>query len=152
RAIPLSIGAVLLVVGAVVAGWWIGRRSTPIDPAWQRFSQLTDQAGEETDPVISPDGLSIAYASRARGSWDVYVQRIGGGNPILVAGDPRRDERSPAFSPDGTMIAFHEADSDGGIFVVGATGESVRRVTDAGFHPAWSPDGKTIVYGSEAVL
>ncbi len=40
---------------------------------------------------------------------------------------------------------------DGGIFVAGATGESVRRVTDNGFDPAWSPDGKQIAFATEEI-
>src|SRR5439155_22388507 len=33
----------------------------------------------------------------------------------------------------------------GGIFLMGATGESVKRLTDFGYNPAWSPDGREIV-------
>ena len=65
--------------------------------------------------------------------------------------DPKRNEGGPAYSPDGTLIAFHESDEDGGIFIAGATGESVRRVTDVGFDPAWSHDGKKIAYSTEEV-
>lgn len=144
----------LAILGIVAAGgfWWIGRRAPATDGPWQSFTQLTDLSGEEGAPAISPDGTSIAYASRARGSSDIYVQRIGGRNPIVVAGDPARDESAPAFSPNGQTLAFHEGDGDGGIFVAGSTGESARRLTDAGFHPAWSPDGKQIVYCSEGVV
>src|SRR5262249_857036 len=39
----------------------------------------------------------------------------------------------------------------GGIFVMGATGESVRRLTDVGYNPAWAPDGREIVYSSVSI-
>ncbi len=146
----LAAGGALAILAAAI-GWWTGHRAVPTDASWDHFTQLTDQAGAETWPVISPDGASIAYASRARGSWDIYLQRIGGRNAIVVAGDPERDETAPAFSPDGATIAFHESDADGGIFVAGATGESARRLTDFGFNPAWSPDGRRIAFSTEEV-
>ena len=137
---------------AIAAGaWWLGRRSSAAAPAWSEFTQLTDASGVETAPSISPDGGSFAYSSAARGSWDVYVQRVGGRNPVLIAGDPERDEVWPAFSPDGKQIAFSLSGGTGGIFVVGATGESVRRLTDFGSNPAWAPDGQHIVFSSEEV-
>jgi len=34
---------------------------------------------------------------------------------------------------------------------MGATGESVRRVADFGFNPAWSPDGKELVVATEGL-
>jgi Tol biopolymer transport system component/serine/threonine protein kinase len=145
---------VWLVFAAVTlgTGWWIANHRRSSGPLWTRFTQLTDEVGEETTPAISPDGTSIAYASRAAGSWDIYVRRIGGRNPTLVAGDPNRNESAPAWSPDGRFIAFHDAAANGGIFVVGASGESVRRITDRGFHPAWSPDGRSIAFCQELVV
>ncbi len=147
-----------------VAGWmtavtlgfavlWLATRpaSRVSNDRWTQFTQLTDAAGEEHAPVISPDGSSFAFVSRTRGSWDIYVQRVGGRNPIVVAGDAVRDEVWPRFSPDGRLIAFSEHDGDGGVFIVGATGESERRLTDFGGNPAWSPDGKQIVFASETV-
>jgi Tol biopolymer transport system component len=61
------------------------------------------------------------------------------------------DESEPAFSPDGEWIAFRSERDGGGIFIMGATGESVRRLTDAGHNPAWSPDGSEIAYATEGV-
>jgi Tol biopolymer transport system component len=76
---------------------------------------------------------------------------VGGRNPTnLTADSPARDE-APAFSPDGEQIAFRSERERGGIFVMGATGESVRRVTDFGFDPSWSPDGGELAVATEPV-
>jgi Tol biopolymer transport system component/DNA-binding winged helix-turn-helix (wHTH) protein len=112
------------------------------------FTQLTDQAGRETFPSLSPDGRSFAYTARHSGDWDIYLQRIGGKNPINLTKDCSRDDTQPAFSPDGEQIAFRCERKGGGIFIMGGTGESVRRLTDFGFNPAWSPDGKEIVFST----
>lgn len=112
------------------------------------FTQLTDQAGREIFPSLSPDGKSFAYAARPAGNWDIYVQRVGGKNPINVTKDCSVDDTQPAFSPDGEQIAFRCEREGGGIFVIGATGESVRRLTNFGHNPSWSPDGKEIVFGA----
>ena len=147
----LVAGLALLLIGAA-ASWWWGRPRIVTEARWDRFTQLTDLAGQETMPNISPDGGSFTFVSRSRGSWDVYVQRVGGRNPLLVAGDPARQEVWPRFSPDGRLIAFNESDIDGGIFLAGATGESERRLTDFGANPTWSPDGKQIAFASEDVV
>jgi Tol biopolymer transport system component len=143
-----------VAVLAGLMGWWVGQRTTAPGPVAQRFdqfTQLTDEAGDESMPRVSPDGASFAYGQQdASGFYDIYVQRVGGRQPIPVAADPQRDERWPAFSPDGKFIAFSLA--NGGIFITGATGESERRLTDTGFNPAWSPDGKQIVFATEGVV
>jgi Tol biopolymer transport system component len=120
-------------------------------PPFTTFVRVTELAGEETDPALSHDGSIVAYAAREDGSWNIYTQRVGGRNATAILNDPQRDERAPAFSPDGASIAFHEADIDGGIFIAGATGESVRRVTEFGFHPAWSPDGGRLAFTTEEI-
>jgi Tol biopolymer transport system component len=137
------------VLGAVALAWWLGHQSSVTGSTWSQFTQLTDASGVETGPTISPDGTTIAYATDAGGSWDIYAQRVGGRNPVPVVADPNIDERWPAFSPDGKMIAFNHG--GGGIFIVGATGESVKRLSDFGAHPAWSPDGQRIVFSTEEV-
>ena len=56
------------------------------------------------------------------------------------------DERAPAWSPDGRLIAFVH---DRGIYVVNANGTDRHRVTsdaDDDDEPAWEPDGAWIAF------
>ena len=59
---------------------------------------------------------------------------------------------SPAWSPDGTQIAFHSnRDGNYEIYVMAADGSQPTRLTrnDASDrYPAWSPDGTQIAFGS----
>ncbi len=136
-----SLASVTLAAAGYVA--WKGLHAAPeVGP--RSFTQITDDAGQEVNPNLSPDGTSIVYSSRAAGHWDIYLLRVGGKNPVNLTKDSQFDESQPAFSPDGSRIAFRSERDGGGIFVMGATGESVRRLTDFCYFPAWSPDGKEI--------
>jgi serine/threonine-protein kinase len=95
RATTVSLGIAATLAIAALA-WWLGRRPATPEPAWSAFTQLTDAAGVETSPSLSPDGESFAYASDARGSWDIFVQRVGGRNPVVIAGDSIADDRTTA--------------------------------------------------------
>ncbi len=148
--LPWTIASIAALLAA--AALWLGRGSAPPETRWSHFTRITEAAGEETLPTISPDGGTVVYAARARSGWGLYSQRVGGRNPTAVVDDPERDERGAAFSPDGSWLAFHESSAVGGIFVAGATGESVRRLTAFGFDPAWSPDSRQVAFGSEEIV
>jgi len=113
------------------------------------FSRITQQPGVEYEPSLSPDGRHVAYVSDAEGEDDIYLLRVGGRNPVNLTKGSGATNRAPTFSPDGEQIAFSSDRDGGGIFVMGATGESARRLTDFGFNPAWSPDGERIVFATE---
>ena len=145
-------GAVLTFAAAI----WLARGkaptvSAPTTPVKATFTQLTQEAGEELFPSLSSDGNFVAYTSQATGNWDIYLLRIGGQRSINLTEGSEEDDSTPAFSPDGQQIAFRSDRSGGGIFVMGATGESVLRLTDFGYNPVWSPDGRRILFATERV-
>ncbi len=116
-----------------------------------RVSQATDVSGQELFPSLAPDGKTFAFVSRQRGNWDIYTQRVEGQNSTNLTGDSTWDDTQPAFSGDGGRIAFRSERDGGGIFLMGATGESVRKVTDFGYNPSWSPNGNQLVVASEGI-
>jgi Tol biopolymer transport system component len=139
---------------AVVASWilWnsevLRSRTVPVRAS---FAQITALPGVEQFPSLSPDGQWVAYAAAGSGDFDIYLQSTSGTMPICLTEDSTADDDQPAFSPDGQRIAFRSSREGGGIYVMGRTGEAVRRVTQGGFNPSWSPDGTMLVYAAERV-
>lgn len=142
--------AVLIVAAFSGAFYLLSlRRSSPQQPELHaRFSQLTAQPGVEWSPSLSPDGKWVIYSGEHEGNREIYLHSVSGQNPINLTKDPADDDQ-PAFSHDGERIAFRSSRDGGGIFVMGRTGEAVRKVSPTGFNPAWSPDSSQIVFTSE---
>jgi serine/threonine protein kinase/Tol biopolymer transport system component len=148
---PIAAGA-MVVVGAIAAAAVMQlrtRSSAPLAPPNGMHTRLTQTAGVEMYPSISPDGKWVVYTGGASGNADLYLQSTTGKTAINLTSDSPADDLMPAFSPDGEQIAFRSEREGGGIFVMGRTGESVRRLTAGGFYPAWFPDGRRIVYSTE---
>ena len=120
-------------------------------PLAAQFTQLTSAPGAEWFPSLSPDGQWIVYAGQQAGNRDIYLQSVSGQKAINLTEASLDDDDQAAFSPDGARIAFRSWRDGGGIYVMGRTGEAVRRISDRGFHPTWSPDGKQIAFTDENV-
>jgi len=96
-------------------------------------------------PALSRTRIVFVYAGDL---WS--TPREGGEAKRLTAG--AGIETNPAFSPDGSQIAFTgEYDGNVDVFVIPADGGVPRRLT---WHPApdvtlgWTPDGKRILFSS----
>jgi serine/threonine protein kinase/Tol biopolymer transport system component len=139
--VAVSALALLASLGTVI--WFATRPGS--GPRPQAFAQLTDNPGEELYPSIAADGKFFVYQSRASGKWEIYLKRVGRQNPISLTKDSAAEDTQPALSPDGELVAFRSERDGGGIFVMGATGDRVRRLTSFGYNPAWAPNGKEIV-------
>ena len=145
----------VIVVLAAVLGWRVlapGKSSTVASGLSSfRLSRLTEISGPERSPSLSPDGKMLLYDSAVGGNRDIYQLRVGGARAINLTADSPNDDHEAAWAPDGERIAFRSERDAGGLFLMGATGESVRRVTDFGFNPAWSPNGRRLAFGTESV-
>lgn len=95
-------------------------------------------------PALSSDGKQIAF------SWagDLWITRARGGQAKRITTHPAYDS-SPAFSPDGSRIAFtSNRTGQDQVFVMPVAGGIPRQVT---FHSEgsrvveWYPDGKSIL-------
>jgi Tol biopolymer transport system component len=149
--IAAAIVATAAVTYLLMRGGQDSRESQPA-PIQGSLTQLTSQPGPEWFPSLSPDGINLAYSSRETGNADIYLKRVGGERIINLTEDSSAEDLQPAYSPDGELIAFRSARDGGGIFLMGATGESVKRLTDFGYNPAWSPNGKEIAYATEVTF
>jgi TolB protein len=76
------------------------------------------------------------------GAGDIWVMNPDGTDPTQLTSSPETDV-FPAWSPDGTKIAFSRST---GIFVMNADGSDQHEVIASGSQPSWSPDGSRLTY------
>jgi serine/threonine protein kinase/Tol biopolymer transport system component len=151
RRVPYGAIAAVLAVAALGYALYRFGGTRAAAPRPRTFTQLTFTEGLDMFPTIAPDGKSIAYVSSESGNRDVYLQRVDGRMATSLTSDSSVDDSEPAFSPDGSQIAFRSERDGGGIFIMGVSGESVRRLSDFGHNPAWSPDGKRIAVSTVGI-
>ena len=104
------------------------------------------------------EGLIVFYSERD-GNAEIYVMNPDGSSQRRLT-ENDSDEFTPAWSPNGTQIAFQSDRDDPNpvrcfpdciwkIYLMNADGSDTRRLVDTGlddYFPDWSPDGKQIVF------
>ena len=151
------VGFAAAILALILSGayWWFGLKAKGTGADWPNwkdstFIELTENQGIKTHPALSPDGQWVVYARRINDKFDLIRQRVGGSKQTNLTEGSEGNNLEPAFSPDGTQIAFRAERNGGGIYVMGSTGENARLVVPDGHNPAWSPGGDEIAYGTQS--
>jgi TolB protein len=112
-------------------------------------------------PAWSPDNQVIAYTSwrpSTAGNFgvfqDIILSYIQVGQRTTPAnGSPDRQNYLPAWSPDGTRLAFtSNRDGNPEIYVMNKDGSGLRRMTNSptiDVSPTWSPTGNQLAWVSD---
>jgi Tol biopolymer transport system component/DNA-binding winged helix-turn-helix (wHTH) protein len=154
-----------LLVAAVLAGFHFfgnGRARANADTAYPSFVKaarpIVTVPGLVRYPALSPDGRQIAFTweSAAQPRDDLYVQLIGGDQPLRLTHNTSGYICCAAWSPDGQQIAYGHCDDHGGaVFVIPALGGVERKITEvvclfgqAGW-PRWTADGESLVLADQ---
>jgi TolB protein len=117
------------------------------------ISRLTNNAWDDIDPAISPDGAQLAFSSRRNGYWDIYIWNLRE-NTLTRITDTPEYEGAPCWSPDGLWLAYETyAAGNLDIYIQSLSdlnSAPLQLTDDPGqdFAPAWSPEGRKIAFVS----
>jgi predicted Ser/Thr protein kinase len=127
----------------------------------------TEPVIEVVTPTPRPSGRGLGgsngtmlFVSGPEGEGQVYVANLTCADSAELCGSGLTqltrvtlNNRRPAISPDGTLVAFDGREGDvRNIYAVAIDGSGQKKLTDSNgndYSAAWSPDGKKIVFVSE---
>jgi TolB protein len=126
------------------------------DIASEKSTNISNSPAFDADPLFSPDGTMIAFASDRDGNSENYVMNVDGSNVRRVTFHPAVDA-FPVISPDGTQLIFdsNRDEENTDIYIRNLNDDRpLIKLTDLPSNEehrsnCWSPDGTKIVITSD---
>jgi Tol biopolymer transport system component len=108
----------------------------------------TPNTAEADDSLPQNGKIAFTRMEQGRSYYDIYTVNSDGSSLSRLTKDIPRFPILPAWSPDGTQIAFFDVQ----IWVMGADGSNLGTLTPNkldvhNLRPSWSPDGKRLAFG-----
>ncbi|HEY1303201.1 MAG TPA: hypothetical protein VGF24_06610, partial [Vicinamibacterales bacterium] len=138
RRATLGLLIALSIVAAAALGFLAGQRRTQMtafpEARIPTVLRLTDLAGIEEFPSISPDRRQVAFTASVAGYRQVFIRLLAGGSPVQITHDAV-DHQSPRWAPDANSLVYFSpatpGQTQGAVWRVPALGGSPRRVIDS---------------------
>ena len=125
-----------------------------VDPSGNRPKRITYTSAANTSPAWNPKtGQTVVFVSDRGGIPKLYLMNADGTNTGELDLPDKGYLIDPAWSPNGSMVAFSWRRPDGNfdIYIMEPISREIRQITrDAGKNerPSWAPDGRHIVFES----
>jgi TolB protein len=132
----------------------IERRLYRVDSDGAAVTVLSPAGEEVLSPTWSPDGRRIGYTRFGRGTGSLVVQTLATGERSVVTGTTAALNITPAFSPDGRLLAFARSSEEGTDVYTADVAQNccLQRLTVGRYSdnlsPTFAPDGRRITFVS----
>jgi Tol biopolymer transport system component len=118
-------------------------------PDGSGVERLTTNASLDKEPAPSPDGHTIAFASKRSGTFQIHLLDVAT-KTVTQLTHHMGDSFEPSFSHDGTLVAFRSGSS---LYTIHVDGTNEHFVIDSGleafnayFTPQFSADDTELVF------
>ena len=138
--------------------WWIvfdaddaqfNRDIYRMRPDGSSVERLTTHASLDKEPAPSPDGHTIAFASKRSGTFQIHLLDVAT-KTVTQLTHHAGDAFEPSFSNDGSLVAFRSGTS---LYTIHVDGTNERFVIDSGldafnayFTPRFTADDTELVF------